>query len=73
METDDKCKKIFKLFIYKASFILKKLLRKNDSFEILIDTEKTQITRDTLIELPQSIEKLFSFYTNKLAQNNKNI
>lgn len=63
-ETDEQCINIFQLAIYKASFILKKLLHKGDSFEILIDLQKTEITRNSITTFPDNIEKLFSYFEN---------
>lgn len=63
-ETDERCLKIFQLAIYKASFILKKLLRKDDSFEILIDLQKTEITRSGITNFPANIQELFLYFEN---------
>lgn len=63
-ETDEQCINIFQLAIYKASFILKKLLREGDSFEILIDLQKTEITRNSITTFPDNIEELFSYFKN---------
>ena len=63
-ETDERCKNILQLAIYKASFILKKLLRKGDSFEILIDLRKSEITRHSLPSFPTKIDELFSYFEN---------
>ncbi len=63
-ETDEQCLNIFQLAIYKASFILKKLLRKGDSFEILIDLQKTEVTRNSITAFPYKIEELFSYFEN---------
>lgn len=63
-ETDERCLKIFQLAIYKASFILKKLLRKDDSFEILIDLQKTEITRRDITNFPANIQELFLYFEN---------
>lgn len=63
-ETDEQCINIFQLAIYKASFILKKLLHKGDSFEILIDLQKTEITRNSITTFPDNIKELFSYFEN---------
>lgn len=63
-ETDERCLKIFQLAIYKASFILKKLLRKDDSFEILIDSQKKEIARSTIAHFPINIQELFLYFEN---------
>lgn len=63
-ETDERCKNILQLAIYKASFILKKLLRKEDSFEILIDLHKSEITRHSLLTVPNKFDELFSYFEN---------
>lgn len=63
-ETDERCLKVFQLAIYKASFILKKLLRKDDSFEILIDLQKKEIARSTIAHFPVKIQELFSYFEN---------
>lgn len=46
---DPNCLDIFKLAIYKANFILKKLLRAGDSFEINVNFNKKVICRDSII------------------------
>lgn len=46
---DPNCLDIFKLAIYKANFILKKLLRARDSFEINVNFNKKVICRDSII------------------------
>lgn len=63
-ETDERCLKVFQLAIYKASFILKKLLRKEDSFEVLIDLQKTEITRSGITDFPVNIQELFLYFEN---------
>ena len=63
-ETDERCKKVFQLAVYKGSFILKKLLRKDDSFEILIDLQKSEITRNSIMGFTPDIEKLFLYFQN---------
>lgn len=63
-ETDERSLKVFQLAIYKASFILKKLLRKDDSFEILIDLQKKEIARSTIAHFPVNIQELFSYFEN---------
>lgn len=63
-ETDEGCLNILQLAIYKASFILKKLLRKDDSFEILVDLQKTEISRNSIGELPTNVENLFMCFKN---------
>lgn len=63
-ETDEQCLQIFKLFSYKASFILKKLLHKGEYFDISIDAQKSRITRESLSPLPQSIETFFVYFEN---------
>lgn len=63
-ETDERCLKVFQLAIYKGSFILKKLLRKDDSFEILVDLQKTEITRNGIVGFTPYIEELFSYFEN---------
>lgn len=63
-ETDESCLNIFQLAIYKASFILKKLIRKDDSFEILVDSKKTEITRSSIGKFPSEVEDLFLYFRN---------
>ena len=63
-ETDERCLKVFQLAVYKGSFILKKLLRKDDSFEILVDLQKTEITRNGIVGFTPYIEELFSYFEN---------
>lgn len=63
-ETDEECKLIYTLAIYKATFILKKLLKKTDSFEVLIDITKKKITRANLQSIPSELEQLFSYFEN---------
>jgi uncharacterized membrane protein len=63
-ETDERCLKVFQLAVYKGSFILKKLLRKDDSFEILIDLQKSEITRNSIMGFTPDIEKLFLYFQN---------
>lgn len=63
-ETDERCLKVFQLAVYKGSFILKKLLRKDDSFEILVDLQKTEITRNRIVGFTPYIEELFSYFEN---------
>lgn len=63
-ETDEECLNVFQLAIYKASFILKKLIHKGDSFEILIDSQKTEISRNKIGSFPDNIENFFSYFEN---------
>lgn len=63
-ETDERCLNVFESAIYKASFVLKKLLRKGDSFEILVDLQKAEITRSSIGNFPPNIEELFSYFEN---------
>lgn len=60
-ESDPECSKIFALAIEKGKFILKKLLRAGDSFEILINCDKKIINRGGL-GLSDSLERYFSCY-----------
>lgn len=61
-ESDPDVKGIMVLATYKARFILKKLLRVSDSFEILVDCEKKVISRNNIGELPEGLSRLFLFY-----------
>lgn len=63
-ETDEECKLVYTLAIYKATFILKKLLKKTDSFEVLVDITKKKITRANLPSIPYELEQFFSYYEN---------
>lgn len=63
-EIDEECKLVYTLAIYKATFILKKLLKKTDSFEVLIDITKKNITRTNLPPIPFELEQLFSYFEN---------
>lgn len=63
-EADEECKLVYTLAIYKATFILKKLLKKTDSFEVLIDITKKKITRANLPSIPSELEQLFSYFEN---------
>ena len=63
-ETDERCINVLQMAIYKASFILKKLLRKYDSFEILVDLQKTEINRSSIGEFPPNVENLFLYFQN---------
>ena len=60
--TDQEISDVFKLAKYKATFILKKLIRPGDSFEILLDCDKKIISRERLPQLPIEVNKFFCQY-----------
>lgn len=62
-EVDKDCKTILDLAMAKGRFILRKLLRPGDTFEILINSNKKVINREKLI-LPETLVPFFSFYEN---------
>ncbi len=62
-EVDEDCKTILDLAMAKGRFILRKLLRPGDTFEILINSDKKVINREKLI-LPETLVPFFSFYEN---------
>lgn len=53
---------ILKLAKHKATFILKKLIRPGDSFEILVDCDKKIISREMLPQLPDKMNKFIYQY-----------
>lgn len=55
---------VLKLAKHKATFILKKLIRQGDSFEILVDCDRKFISRDALQELPPELNRFFHQYEN---------
>lgn len=60
--TDTESLSIMKLAKYKATFMLKKLIRLGDSFEILVDCDKKIISREALTSLPDNIMKFIRQY-----------
>ena len=62
-EVDEECKTIINLAMAKGRFILRKLLRPGDTFEILINSDKKVINREKLI-LPETLVPFFSYYEN---------
>ncbi len=62
-EDDPDCKKVLALAIHKGNFILRKLLRPRDTFEILVNNEKKILSRENLI-LPESLAHYFACYEN---------
>lgn len=61
-ETDAEVKAVLALAEYKARFMLKKLLREEDSFEILVDCENKKVSRSSLGELPGPLAYAFMCY-----------
>lgn len=59
---DSESLSILKLAKHKATFILKKLIRAGDSFEILVDCDKKIISREMLPRLPDKMNKLIYQY-----------
>ena len=55
-------KEVLLLAKHKASFMLKKLIRSEEPFNILINSEKKTISRDSLSSFPESINKFFYQY-----------
>lgn len=55
-------KRVLLLTKYKASFILKKLIRSGEPFNILINCNKKTLSRESLPALPENINKLLSHY-----------
>ena len=62
-ETNADCKAVMELAMDKGRFILRKLLRPGDSFEILINCDKKVISRERII-LPEPLAHYFSCYEN---------
>lgn len=64
METEsyDSIKVVLQLAIYKATFLLKKLLQTSDSFDILINGDKKTLSRESLSDLPEELNKKFHTY-----------
>ena len=62
-ETDADCKTVMEMAMDKGRFILRKLLRPGDSFEILINCDKKVISRERII-LPEHLAHYFSCYEN---------
>lgn len=62
-ETDADCKTVMELAMDKGRFILRKLLRPGDAFEILINCDKKVISRERII-LPEHLAHYFSYYEN---------
>lgn len=62
-EIDEECKAMIGLAMDKGRFILRKLLRPGDTFEILINSDKKVINREKLF-LPEPLVQFFSFYEN---------
>lgn len=63
-ETYEECKSIFTLIKYKATFILKKLLTNEDSFDTLKDGVKNEVTRNNLPTIPIELNLFFSYFEN---------
>ena len=63
-ESNQEVLEVIEFALYKANFILKKLIRKESSFHILINYEKKIITRDSIQNLPKQIARFFRFYEN---------
>lgn len=61
-ESDDSIKVVLQLAIYKATFLLKKLLQTSDSFDILINGDKKNLSRESLSDLPEELNKKFHTY-----------
>lgn len=61
-EQYDAIKKVLQLAIYKTNFILRKLLRPSDSFDILVNEEKKTLSRLSLPALPESLGRKFLIY-----------
>lgn len=59
---ESEIKRVLLLTKYKASFILKKLIRSGEPFNILINCDKKTLSRESLPALPESINKLFYYY-----------
>ncbi len=60
--SDPDSQEVLKLAKHKAAFILKKLVRPGDSFEMLVDCDKKFISRECFPQLPDEIGKFFSQY-----------
>lgn len=63
-EVNNNCRSVIELARDKATFILRKLLRPGDSFEVLINCDKKVISRDKLLLSDSSFIDLFSCYEN---------
>lgn len=59
---ESEIKRVLLLTKYKASFILKKLIRSGEPFNILINCDKKTLSRESLPALPGNINKLFYYY-----------
>lgn len=53
---------VISLAIHKARFILKKLIRKDSSFNVLINCDKKAIDRNSIPSLPDPVENFFQLY-----------
>lgn len=63
-ESNHEVLEVITLALHKANFILKKLIRKESSFHILINCEKKIITRNSIEILPEQLARFFRFYEN---------
>jgi len=61
-ETDEGVKKVLSLAGHKARFMLKKLLREEDSFEVLVDCENKKVSRRSIGDLPEPLTYAFTCY-----------
>jgi hypothetical protein len=59
-ESDEQCKNLLQLALYKCIFILKKVLPKDQEFYYYIDNNKSTVSRETLLKLPDSISVYFN-------------
>ena len=61
-ETDSDVKSVLFIAESKARFMLKKLLREGDSFEILVDCENKKVSRRSLGDIPEPLAHAFMCY-----------
>lgn len=61
-ETNGDVKAILSVFLYKAQFLLKKLLRAKDKFDIYFDSDRKIVSRESIGQLPESISQFFEYY-----------